>query len=128
MHSQNRALRRDRTGTTSVEFALTILPLMMIIFASIEFGLAMRVKSTLQYATIQAARCAVVTPKICGTQEAVDAFAQTKMQEVMMGMVTFTFTAEACGRQVTGSMRFPVVAQSVMPLGFTLSAVACYPL
>lgn len=122
------ALVRDRAGTTSVEFAMTLLPLLMLLFASVEFGLAMRVKSTLQYATVQAARCAVVTPTLCGTPEAVAAYAQTQMQGVTTAAVTFAFSAEDCGRQVVGTMPFPVVSHSVFPSSFSLSAVACYPL
>ncbi len=119
-------LAKARRGATAVEFAMVALPLLMLLFAAIEFGLAMRVKSTLQYATIEAARCSVVRPTQCGTQEAVAAFARTQMQGV--GTITFTYTAEECGRQVVGSMPFPVVAHSVMRTGLTLSAVACYPL
>jgi Flp pilus assembly protein TadG len=117
-----------RRGATAMEFALVAVPLMMLMFASLEFGLAMRVKSTLQYATIEAARCSVVRPTLCGTEEAVAAFARTHMQGVGTSSITFTFTAEDCGRQVVGSMPFPVVAHSVMRTGLTLSAVACYPL
>ncbi len=122
------ALWRSNSGSTSLETAFTMLPLLMLLFATIEFGMAMRVKSTLQYATIQAARCSVVSPTLCGDQERVSAYAHTQMQGVPAGDITFTFTAEECGRQVVGSMPFPVVAHSVLPLGLTLSAVACYPL
>ena len=118
----------DRAGTTSMEFAFVALPMLTLIFACIEFGLAMRAKSTLQYATIQAARCSVVTPTTCGTPAAVNAYAQTQLQGVAMAPVTFTFTAEDCGRRVVATMPFPVVSHSVFPASFTLSAVACYPL
>ena len=123
-----RKFGRDRAGTTSLEFAFVALPLVTLIFASIEFGLAMRAKSTLQYATVQAARCSVVTPTICGSQEAVSAYAQTQLQGVAMAPVTFTFTAEDCGRRVVATMPFPIVSHSVFPSSFSLSAVACYPL
>ena len=123
-----RRLLAARRGATAMEFALVAMPLLMLLFASVEFGLAMRVKSTLQYATIEAARCSVVRPTECGTQEAVAEFARTHMQGVGTGSITFTFTAEECGRQVVGSMPFPVVAHSVMQTGLVLSAVACYPL
>ena len=123
-----RRLLAARRGATAMEFALVAMPLVMLLFASLEFGLAMRVKSTLQYATIEAARCSVVRPTLCGTQEAVAAFARTHMQGVGTDAITFTFTAEECGRQVVGSMPFPVVAHSVMQTGLVLSAVACYPL
>ena len=123
-----RKFGHDRGGATSIEFAVVALPLVTLIFASIEFGLAMRAKSTLQYATVQAARCSVVTPTICGTPAAVSAYAQTQLQGVAMAPVTFTYTNEDCGHQVVGTMPFPVVSHSVFPSSFTLSAVACYPL
>lgn len=123
-----RRLFHARRGATSIEFAFTAVPLMMLLFSAIEFGLAMRVKSTLQFATIEAARCSVVRPSLCGTEEAIATYARTHMQGVPTGSITFTFSAEDCGRQVVGTMPFPVVAHSVMPAGLTLSAVACYPL
>jgi Flp pilus assembly protein TadG len=118
----------DRRGATAVEFAMVALPLLTMLFATVEFGMALRVKSTLQYATIQAARCAVVSPTLCGDQEEVSAYAHTQMQGVPSATVSFTFTAEECGRQVVGTMPFPVVSHSVFPASLTLSAVACYPL
>ena len=120
--------RGDRRGSILVEFAMVMLPLLLLLFSSLEFGLAMRVKSTLQFATVQAARCSVVTPTVCNSQAAVAAYAATQMQGVTMGNPTFTFTAEECGHQVVGSMPFPIVAHSVFPASFSLSAVACYPL
>jgi len=117
-----------RRGATAVEFALSIGPMLLLMFASIEFGLAMRAKARLQYATVQAARCSVVTPTSCGTAEAVQAHARTQMQGVMMATSDFVFTAEDCGRQVVGTMPFPIVSHSVFPASFSLSAVACYPL
>ena len=122
------ARRLGRRGSTSVEFSMVIGPLLLLLFATIEFGLAMRAKATLQYATIQAARCSVVTPSVCGSAEAVAAYASTQMQGVATGVTSFAFTAEDCGRQVVGTMPFPIVSHSVFPAAFSLSAVACYPL
>jgi hypothetical protein len=120
--------RFGRRGSTAVEFALVIGPLMLLVFATIEFGLAMRAKATLQYATIQAARCSVVTPSMCGSPEAVAAYASTQMQGVQMAVTSFVFSSEDCGRQVVGTMPFPIVSHSIFPAAFSLSAVACYPL
>lgn len=123
-----RRFRRDGAGTASIEFAFVALPLATLLFACIEFGLAMRAKSALQYATVQAARCSVVRPTICGTQTTVNAYAQTQLQGMTMAPVTFTYTNEDCGHRVIGVMPFPVVSHSVFPASFSLSAVACYPL
>lgn len=126
--ASHRFRRFGRRGSTAVEFSLAIGPLLLLVFACIEFGLAMRAKATLQYATVQAARCSVVTPTVCGTPEQVEAYARTQMQGVAMAVTTFAFTAEDCGRQVVGTMPFPIVSHSVFPAAFALSAVACYPL
>lgn len=51
---------RRRRGATTVEFAIIAIPLLLIIFASVEFGRAMMVMQSLEEASRAACRVAVL--------------------------------------------------------------------
>jgi Flp pilus assembly protein TadG len=121
-------LRADRRGLTSLEFGLVALPFTLLLFAVVEIGLVVRMKSALQYATTQTARCLVVDSLRCGTVEAARAYAVTQSQGVSVSAAAFTITTAACGRRVTANVAFPIVAHKVIPKALTLSAQACYPM
>jgi Flp pilus assembly protein TadG len=123
-----RGFARDARGLTSVEFAMVALPLTMFLFGVVEVGLAVRARSALQYATAQAARCSVVDAAQCGTTENAKAYAMTQTMGVAVPATAFNVTTEACGRRVTATLPFPVVAHHVFPVALTLSAQSCYPL
>lgn len=120
-------LARDRRGVTTLEFGLIALPLCLVLFAVVEIGLAVRMRSALQYATAQAARCAAVDSTVCGTTTATAAYATTQTQGVTVSASSFTVTSAACGKQVTASVPLPIVAHKVIPGAVTLSARSCYP-
>ncbi len=121
-------LRTDRRGLTSLEFGFIALPFTMLLFGVVEIGLVVRMKSALQYATTQTARCLVVNTALCGTTENARAYAVSQSQGVPITTSAFTITTAACGRLVTASVAFPVVASKVMPQALTLTAQACYPI
>jgi Flp pilus assembly protein TadG len=123
-----RGFARDARGITSVEFAMVALPLTMFLFGVVEVGLAVRARSALQYATAQTARCSVVDSAQCGTVENAKAYAMTQTMGVAVPDTAFSVTTEACGRQVTATLPFPVVAHHVFPVPLTLRAQSCYPL
>lgn len=121
-------LNADRRGLTALEFGFVALPLTMFLFGVVELSMAIRTKSALQYATTQAARCAVVDAALCGTDANVQAFAVTKSMGVAVTAASFTVSTQPCGRRVTASVAFPVVAHAVFPVGMTLAAQSCYPI
>lgn len=50
------AFRRDREGTTAIEFAIVAMPFLALIFAILEFGLAFFVNRVLDNAVFESAR------------------------------------------------------------------------
>ncbi len=122
------SLAPDRRGVISMEMGLMALPLTMFMFGVVELGMVIRMKSALQYATTNAARCSAVNVATCGTVELTRAYAQTQTQGVAVAASAFTVTTETCGRKVVATVSFPVSAQSILQTGLSLSAQACYPL
>ena len=122
------ALSRDRRGVTSMELGLIALPLTLFLFGVVELGMVIRMKSALQYATTNAARCSAVNVATCGTAESTKAYAQTQTQGVAVPASAFAVTTEGCGRKVVATVAFPVSAPSILQTGLSLSAQACYPL
>jgi Flp pilus assembly protein TadG len=121
-------LRRDRRGVISMEMGLIALPLTLFLFGVVELGMVIRMKSALQFATTNAARCSAVNVATCGTTDATKAYAQTQTQGVAVAANAFTVSTETCGRKVVATVAFPVSAQSILKTGLSLSAQACYPL
>ncbi len=123
-----RLLPRDRRGVVSMEMGLVALPLTLFLFGVVEMGMVIRMKSALQFATTNAARCSAINVATCGTTDATKAYAQTQTQGVSVAASVFTITTESCGRKVVATVPFPVSAQSILKTGLSLSAQACYPL
>ncbi len=122
-----RRLANDRRAVTSVELGLVALPFLMVLFAGIEFALAVRMRSALQYAVTDAARCAAVNRTVCDTAQKIQAYAYSRMQGVSVPANSFVSSNQSCGREVSASVPFPVVAHSVMPHVYTLAVRSCYP-
>jgi Flp pilus assembly protein TadG len=121
-------LARDARGVISMEMGLMALPLTLFLFGVVELGMVIRMKSALQYATTNAARCSAVNVATCGTAESTKAYAQTQTQGVAVPASAFAVTTESCGRKVVATVAFPVSAPSILQTGLSLSAQACYPL
>ena len=120
-------LRADRRGLTTLEFGFVGLPLVLVLFGIVEIGMAVRVKSALQYATTQTARCLVVNATLCNTTQAAQAYAVTQTMGAPISASAFTISTAVCGRQVVASAPFPVIAHRVLPGVITLTARSCYP-
>jgi len=121
-------LARDRSGVTALEFGMVGLPLILFLFGVIETGMAIRMKSALQFAATNAARCAAINTVTCGTDANIKAYAMTQTQGVTVPASAFTVSSPSCGRMVVASMAFPVTAPQLLRSGLVLSAQACYPL
>jgi Flp pilus assembly protein TadG len=72
-----RRRRRNERGASAVEFALTVIPLLLIVGGIINFGVVFSQKLALDNAVRQAARAAVVDTGTNGSGEAVSAFNAT---------------------------------------------------
>lgn len=72
-----RRRRRNERGASAVEFALTVLPLMLIIGGIVNFGVLFSQKLALDNAVRQAARAVVVDTGLDAPAEAIAAFNDT---------------------------------------------------
>jgi Flp pilus assembly protein TadG len=116
-----------RHGTTAVEFALLAPALMLILFGAIEFGRLIWTQAALHFAVEEAARCASVTPSVCGTSAQVTAFAANAISPTNIAASAFTFTTPTCGHQVSASFAYQFVVTGLFPFTPTLTAQACFP-
>ena len=116
-----------RRGAVSVEVGLLVLPMILLLFISVEVGRAVRTHAALHYAAERAARCAAVTPATCGTSTAVNGFAAGLMNGIAVPAGTFSLATATCGRRVSASYSFQSVVSGLLPRSITLSVASCYP-
>ena len=116
-----------RHGTTAVEFALLAPALLLILFGAIEFGRLMWTQAALHFAVEEAARCASITPSVCGTSAQVTAYAANAISPTNIASSAFTSTTPSCGHQVSASFAYQFVVTGLFPFTPTLTAQACFP-
>ena len=84
---------KAREGTTAVEFALIAPALFMILFGAVEFGRLLWTQAALHFAVEEAARCASVTPSVCGTSDQIKAYAASSVSPLTIASTAFTSTS-----------------------------------
>ena len=77
--------RRNQKGNTFLEAALVLVPLLALIFAIVDFGLAIFVRSTLQHAVREGTRYAVTYRTMTGMGH--DASIKAVVQRSAMGFL-----------------------------------------
>jgi Flp pilus assembly protein TadG len=122
-----RRLIQDRRGSVGVEFALVAPALCVVVLGAMEFGRMSWTQSALNFAVEEAARCASVTPSVCGTSSDIATYAASKIAPGYVPASAFTGTTASCGHQVTASFAYPFVATGLFSMTPTLSATACFP-
>jgi Flp pilus assembly protein TadG len=117
---------KNRRGATAVEFALILPFFLSMIFGLIEFGRAMWIRNTMQYAVEEAARYG----SISGASSAdISTYAQGKVLVIDPSTITFDVTVGASDISVTATHDFEFLAAGLLPYGpITLQASAQYPL
>ncbi len=123
---QIRSFTRDEAGASAVEFALVMIPTILLTLGTINLCLIIYTVATLHFAVEDAARCASVKTTICNSTGATQTYAASKYVGPTVTPV-FAATTQGCGNQVVGTANFNFssgVAQWTIPL----SASACYPL
>ncbi len=117
---------KNRRGATAVEFALIMPFFLAMILGLVEFGRAMWIRNTMQYAVEEAARYGSVSGASSAT---VSTYAQTKLLAMEALNVTFSVTVGASDITVSASYDFEFLASGLLPYGpITLQAYAQYPL
>lgn len=117
----------QRTGAVSVEFGFLILPMLVLIFGVMQFGMIIWTQTSMQYSVERAARCASVNKTLCGTSTQIQQYAATQMVAPGASSGNFTYTAVTCGNQVTASFTYNYLFQMFLPASVTLTAKSCYP-
>jgi Flp pilus assembly protein TadG len=116
-----------RAGSVAVEMAIIVPVVLAFTVGLMEFGRAIWIQATLDYAVQSAARCGAVNAASCGNASQTQAYAVTRAVGLTLNPSTFTVTAAACGMQVTASLPFQFAAPGLLPYDITLTASACYP-
>ena len=116
---------REEKGASSAEFALVVIPFLVMVFAIIGVSLMFYANHTLQYAAEAAARCYAVDAGNCSTPGAAQTYATSHYTGPAISPV-FVASATGCGHTVTGtgSLTLDVI---VFSQTIPLSASACYP-
>jgi Flp pilus assembly protein TadG len=125
-HRPRHDLWSAREGATAIEFAFVAPVLFAILFGVIEFGRLMWTQSALHFAVEAAARCASVTPSVCGTSAQIQTYAAAEVSALNIPTSAFTPSTPACGHQVSASFTFQFVATALFPFTPTLTAQACF--
>lgn len=136
------ALAGHRGGATAVEFALVVMPLMMLLFAVVEYGRLAWTNAALQQISIETARCMGVAGSNCADASGVYSATLTA-QSVATAAAALSVAPPAvtldraaiCGgvgglSQVTLTTTFTTAVPQLLTAlngGVTLVAVACYP-
>jgi len=138
-----RTLLRAAPGSTAVEFALVLAPLLGLTFGIIEYARFFWTQEALEQTAIATARCMGIPQSNCATS---GAYSTSKTQtfitntsntwgiSVPTGNMTLNNSASCAGTsgfsQVTLTSTFVTAVPGILPLpsgGNTLTATACFP-
>src|SRR5215472_5999458 len=88
MDCTNRTRRRGQRGSSMVEGALVLPPLLMLLFATIDFSIAILVKNTVQSAVREGVRYAVTGQTVSGLGQ--DESIRTVVENNSLGFLNST--------------------------------------
>ena len=116
---------RDDRGVAAVEFAMVAPLFVMLAVGTFYLCMCLFLTGSLHYAVEQAARCKSIKTTVCTDSSSTVTYAQNSYFGPG-GTPNFTYTAAACGNQVSATMNY---AWSIGIRQFTLpvSATACFP-
>jgi Flp pilus assembly protein TadG len=131
-------LRRQRGGSTAVEFAIIAAVLLPLLFGTLDLGLLMWTSNALQATAAMTARCVALSSSLCSANPA--QYAVTTAQRwilpniITTAGVTINATATSCngtaGAFVTVAISSSYWAANILPPPFaatTLSVRSCFP-
>ena len=126
---------RNENGSNAVEFALVVPLLCTMFFGIFEFGRALWVQGTLDYAVEQAARCASINTTTCSSPGTTETYASQQTTPLNIPVADFTASTPTCGNQVTASYQFNFIGtfaliggNAIFPSSLTLTSSSCYPI
>lgn len=137
------ACSRLKSGSAAVEFALILVPFILLLFGGLEFGRLVWTRNALQQTAVATARCMGVRQTACVTGTTIDvtrsiAFAQTQAAGFSVAMPSSAVAVTASGTcasqggfsRVTITTTFRTVVPLLRPFlgdAYPISVVACFP-
>jgi Flp pilus assembly protein TadG len=135
--------RRDVAGSTTLEFAMTALAMVLVLIGFVELGIVTWSWQVLETAATEAARCAGINATSCKNVDTAPAntqnFASTTAQGLGLSSVTASNVTvstgaaaqTACGTTATVvsvALTYQFGTAFLPPLPSSITASACYPL
>jgi Flp pilus assembly protein TadG len=133
--------KSDTAGATAVEFALVILPFLLMVFGSIEVARLMWTRNALQQLSIKGARCMALNSSACAvtgtfntaaTLSYIESAAAAAGISLADGNITLNSSATCAGVSGVSQVSIAYGFQTAVPLvtsfvGQTIDVTACYP-
>ncbi|MBV8089622.1 MAG: pilus assembly protein [Alphaproteobacteria bacterium] len=116
-------LARNCDGAVAVEFAIILIPLLLLLFGTFDLGVAMLTKMRITFAVEAAARCEAIGATICASASETASYGATVAGVRGLDASGFVVGTEQCGVSVTATYPY---AGMILP-AITLKADACYP-
>ena len=114
---------RNCDGAIAVEFAMLLLPMLLLMLGTFDTGFALLTETRITFAVEAAAKCGAVNTTVCGSPTEIAAYGASVAAVPGLGAPGFVVTTAACGISVRASHPY---AGIVLPV-LTLTAGACYP-
>ena len=134
---------RARSGSAAVEFALILLPFILLLFGGIEFGRMIWTRNALQQTAVSTARCMGVRQTPCATGGTIDiarsvTFARTRARSYSVAITAAAVAATASGTcsgqsglaRVTITTNFVTVVpllRNFLGAVHPITVTACFP-
>jgi Flp pilus assembly protein TadG len=116
----------DAAGASAVEFAMVLVPFVMLIVGGFYGAGVVFAASSMQYAAEAAARCAAVQTTVCTDSTTTVAYANSHDLATSMGQPTFTYSTTGCGHVVHGTLTAELDT-GISRIDVPLTATACFP-
>ena len=122
-----RSLRKNESGATALQFALTAPLFIALLFGVVEIGIALWTQFGLQYGVAAAARCAAIDTVTCDNAADIASYAANNALGLTIPSSAFTIADASCGHQITGTYVYTFFTGYFGTPTETLHAQACYP-
>ncbi len=127
-----KAFARDTRGGPVVEFALTLPLFLVLLLGVVQAALILWAQLGIQHGAAMAARCASVDTTQCGSADDVQAFAAAQAYGLSIPATAFSFSAAACGNQVSANYSYSLIGGQIIATAFGTGAIAlkarsCFP-
>jgi hypothetical protein len=117
------AFTHNCDGALAVQFAILLLPMLLLIFGTFDTGFALLTETRITFAVEAAAKCGAVNTTLCGSPTETAVYGASIAGVPGLDASGFVVTTAACGINVTASYPYAGVVLRVV----TLTAGACYP-